>query len=331
MKDADDPLLRQWCLLREIPRQPRWIRTATLKERLEDASFSPKPRTIQRDLAKLSKIFQLKNSKFKGWSWEASAPQQAFPALDPQAALVFYFAEQQLKPLLPTSTLAYLSPWFRTASGTLDSQDNGLSAWRKKVRVLPLGPPMQPPAIDGKVQSVVTQALLLNKRLAVTYRPRGKQEDKNYEASPLGLVVRDQVIYLVCTLYEYQDVKQLVLSRMRSAKLLDTPAKGLDGFDLDQYIAQGEFGMPLEPGRTIKLVADFDRPVARFFIERPLDVNQVVEDINEKTVRLTATVLDTQELRRWLLGFGAGVEVIGPETLRYEFVATVSELAKRYG
>lgn len=328
----NDTLLRHWRMLREIPRHPRRISTADLKKRLSEAGFETTLRTIQRDLIKLSEALPLlaDDAKPQGWSWEAHAPQMDLPTLEPQAALVFQMAERYLQPLLPASTLDYLSPWFRTASGVLDNHENGLSAWRKKVRVLAPGQPMQPPVIDSEVQSVVTQALLLNRRIAVAYRPRGAKVDKEYEASPLGLVVRDQVLYLVCTLREYEDVKQLVLSRMHSAQLLDKPARELKDFDLDQYIAQGEFDWPLETGRTIKLVADFDRPVATVFIERPLDANQVIEDIDEKTVRLTATVLDTKEIRRWLLEFGARAEVIAPESLREEMKGIIDRVRQRY-
>jgi predicted DNA-binding transcriptional regulator YafY len=127
---------------------------------------------------------------------------------------------------LPASTLDYLSPCFRTAAGVLDQQGNGLSVWRKKVAVLAPGQPRLPPMIDSEVQSIVAQALLLNRRLALTYRPRTANEDKRYDANPLGMVVRDQVIYLVCTLRDYPEIKQLLLGRMRSAQLLDTPASG---------------------------------------------------------------------------------------------------------
>ena len=327
-----DTLLRHWQMLREIPRHPRRISTADLKERLATAGYETTLRTIQRDLIKLSGALPLlaDNSSPQGWSWEAHAPQMDFPTLEPQAALVFHLAERYLLSLLPASTLDYLSPWFRTATGVLDNQGNGLSAWRNKVRVLAPGQPLLPPVIDGEVQSVVTQALFTNRRLDVSYRPRGSTEDKHYEANPLGLVVRDQVIYLVCTLRDYDDVKQLVLSRMHSAKLLETPAREINGFDLDQYITQGEFDWPLETGRKLKLVADFDRPVARLFIERPLEENQIIEDINEKTVRLTATVLDTKELRRWLLEFGARTEVLEPESLRSEIRNIADEMTLRY-
>jgi predicted DNA-binding transcriptional regulator YafY len=319
-------------MLREVPRHPRRISTAELKRRLAAAGYETTLRTIQRDLLKLSSVLPLlaDDAKPQGWSWEANAPQLDLPMLEPQAALVFHLAERYLQPMLPASTLDYLSPWFRTAAGVLDNQGNGLSAWRKKVRVLAPGQPRLPPMIDGEVQSIVTQALLLNRRLALTYRPRTANEDKHYEANPLGMVVRDQVIYLVCTLRDYPDIKQLVLGRMRAAQLLDTPARGLEGFDLDQYIAQGAFGMPLEAGKMIQLVAEFDRPVATAFIERPLDANQVVEDVDEKTVRLTATVLDTKELRRWLLEFGERAVVVGPEALRAEMIAIIDGMVLEY-
>lgn len=328
----NDTLLRHWCMLREVPRYPRRISTAELKERLLAAGFETALRTIQRDLIKLSCSLPLlgDDSKPQGWSWQADAPQLDLPTLEPQAALVFYLAERYLQPLLPASTLDYLSPWFRAAQGVLDNQGKDLSAWRTKVRVLAPGQPLQSPIIDREVQATITQALLQNKRVSVTYRPRDAVEDKKYEVSPLGLVVRDQVIYLVCTLREYSDIKQLVLGRMLSAELLDKPASRVEGFDLDQYISQGAFGFPIEPGRTITLVADFDRAVANGFLERPLESNQVTKHISEKTIRLIATVPDTTELRRWLLGFGAYAVVLEPATLKTELRNLITEMHLNY-
>jgi predicted DNA-binding transcriptional regulator YafY len=68
--------------------------------------------------------------------------------------------------------------------------------------------------------------------------------------------------------------------------------------------------------------------VATAFIERPLDAHQVVEDGDENTVWLTATVLDTKELRRWLLEFGA--EVVGPEALRAEMIDVIDRMILEY-
>lgn len=328
----NDTLLRHWHMLREIPRFPRRITTATLRERLRNAGYDATLRTIQRDLIKLSGPLPLlaDNAKPQGWSWEANAQQMDLPTLEPQAALVFHLAEKYLRSMLPASTLDYLAPWFRTAGGVLDNQGNGLSEWRKKIRVLAPGQPLQPPVLDAGVQELVTQALLQNTCISIMYRPRGGKAGKEYVVNPLGLVVRDQTIYLVCTLWDYPDIKQLVLNRMHSATLLDKPAKQLKGFDLDEYIATGEFGWPTESGKTIQLVAEFSREAAVSIIERPMEKNQKVEDVDEKTVRLTATVPDTRELRSWLLGFGIQVEVIAPEGLRGEIRDAVLDLTRRY-
>lgn len=328
----NDTLLRHWCMLRELPRYPSRISTVELKERLLAAGFEATLRTIQRDLIKLSCSLPLlgDDSKPQGWSWQADAPQLDLPTLEPQAALVFYLAERYLQPLLPASTLKYLSPWFRTASGVLDNQGDGLSTWRKKVRVLASGQPMQSPVIDSKTQAVVTQALLLNRRIDLSYRPREAGEDRNYDASPLGLVVRDQMIYLVCTLRDYSDIKQIALNRIKSATLLDAPSRVLPGFDLDEYIARGEFGYPIESGRSLVLVVDFDNRAATSFIERPIDANQTIESIDENTIRLKAKVMDTQELRRWLLGFGTLATVVEPQSLRLEMKEMIISMWRRY-
>lgn len=328
----NDTLFRHWRMLRVIPRYPKRISTTEILERLLTAGFDATLRTVQRDLIKLSAALPLMadDAKPQGWSWQANAEQFQMPSIEPPAALVFHLAEKHLQVMLPSATLDYLAPWFHAAAGVLDHHGNGLSAWRNKVRVIPSNQPMLPPAINHEVQAMVTQALLQDRRIELTYRPRDAQDDRQYEANLLGLVVRDQMIYLVCTLRDYKDVKQLAMNRIRAARLLETPVRRLPGFDLDQYIAQGEFGFLVESCGEIELVAEFDRKAATPFIERPLVPDQVLESVNENTIRLTANVMDTQELRRWLLGFGAMARVIAPPTLRDELSELVRQMMHRY-
>ncbi len=329
---STDTLLRQWCMLRQLPRQPRKIGTAEIRKRMREAGYDVTTRTIQRDLVKLSTVLPLHadESRPKGWAWIADAPQLDMPALEPQAALTFHMVERHLMSLLPASTLNYLTPWFHAATGVLDSQPGALGAWRNKVRILAPGMPMLPPEVDGEIQRVVTQALLSGQRIEVTYRSREARGGKTYEASPLGIVLRDQVLYLICTLREYDDIKQLVLGRIQSARLLDKPARVLPGFDIDAYIEQGEFGFPVQGGKRIALVVDIDREAARSVLERPLDRSQRIEDIDEKIVRLSASIANTAELRRWLLGFGPRAVLQGPASLREEMRAEIAAMHRGY-
>jgi len=51
---------------------------------------------------------------------------------------------------------------------------------------------------------------------------------------------------------------------------------------------------------------------------------------SDGSLRLTATVLNSQALKWWLLGFGDQVEVLGPEPLRAWFAEVANNLAARY-
>ncbi len=62
-------------------------------------------------------------------------------------------------------------------------------------------------------------------QLEVTYRAitTGK-EAKTYPVHPLGLVIMEQVVYLVCTVKDYQDPLFLAMHRIDQACMLDLPA-----------------------------------------------------------------------------------------------------------
>ncbi len=106
MERARDTILRQWTLLRLIPREPGAIGTAALRSKLQDAGFAVDVRTIQRDLEKLSLPFPLTcdlQGKAKQWYWSKEGRVLDIPGIDPPTALAFLLAKAYLTPLLPRS------------------------------------------------------------------------------------------------------------------------------------------------------------------------------------------------------------------------------------
>lgn len=110
--------------------------------------------------------------------------------------------------------------------------------------------------------------------------------------NPLGVVFRDGVVYLVCTLFDYDDVLQLALHRMRSAEPLETPARRPDGFDLAHYVDEGGLNFKLSD-TSLALELLLDPETALHLRETPLSQDQVMEDAVDGRARLTATVPDT--------------------------------------
>jgi predicted DNA-binding transcriptional regulator YafY len=328
-----DTLMRQWQMLRLIPRHPIKISTADLIRRLTDEGFETTQRTIQRDLVRLSDIYPLacdERSKPFGWSWMREADVMDIPGMDSHTALAFWLAEQHLTPLLPTATVCQLQPHFKTASHVLDNipTDKGAPAWRNKIRVLHRGPNLRSLVIEADVQNQVYDALLRNRRLTMTYSPRWQDGNKDYEINPLGLVLKDGITYLICSMWDYPDIRLLTLHRILEAQILDKPVSAPDGFNLDDYIASGELDFTV--GEAIKLKALFSRDTAFHLEERPLSDDQSIVEHADDRMLLTATVQDTSELRWWLLGFGDQVEVLEPVELREYFAEIASNMVSSY-
>lgn len=304
-----ETLLRQWAMLRLIPRHPRRIDTGTLQHQLEKLGYNITLRTIQRDLNKISAVLPLVSdqSKPQGWWWEADADLLEIPGLDPQAALVFKMAEQYLAQVMPQSTHAALRPWFKAANGVLQSQSDGTGAWLDKIRIIPRGQALLPPVVDADVQAIVVQSVFDGKRIAITYTPHGAPEPKEYEVNPLALVQRDHLLYIVCTLWDYQNPMLLVMHRIRSVLVLEQPSRWPEDFDLDEYIHEGGLGYRIGP--PIEIEAVIATSVASILMETPLATDQRLDPLPDATYRLRATVADTKELRNWLRGFGQMVRV----------------------
>jgi predicted DNA-binding transcriptional regulator YafY len=177
---------------------------------------------------------------------------------------------------------------------------------------------------------VVYEALLTGKRFTADYRSRTNDTDeiKSYEVNPLGLVARGNLLYLVCTLWNYQDIRQLALHRVTNATHTDVAVTKPDGFDLDRYIEQGEFQYPVGP--MIEFKAKFGRAAAVHLYETPLSEDQSIEEIEGGYVIITATVRDTAQLDWWLAGFGSMVEVQEPPELRRRMIEAIASLNAVY-
>ena len=332
-KSAADTLLRQWHMLRAIPRYPRKVDVSQIKRTLDAAGFVVSMRTIQRDLIELSELFPLYSDDRErpyGWSWQRNAPTFDIPNLSNQEALAFAMIEGYLQPLLPHALLDQLNPHFTAARKRLasDLPKRGPMSWLGKIAVVQPNQTLIPPKIDAATQAVVTDALLAERRVRIKYLRKGARNSVDHVLSPLGLIQRGAISYVVGPVGEYAEARTFALHRVQHAKMLDETLNRPKAFSLDSFIAAGK--MDFGAGARIRLEAHFDRAAAEHLYETPLSEDQRLTEIDARRVHLRATVPDTMQLRWWLLGFGDNVEVISPAALRQEFHATARALAGMY-
>jgi len=334
MSRSDETLYRQWVMLARIPRYPRKVTVAELESILIGEGYTVDTRTIQRDLNKLSISFPLSNEtegRKNYWFWIESAAIQDLPGMEPVTALAFEMAESYLKPLLPKATLDLIQPYFQRASEVLGKQSGSLlRSWPSKIEVIERGPVLRTPIIKPEVQDTIYQALLNERAIKASYQPRESETIKDYLMHPLGIVSRMGVLYLVCSLWNYKDIKQFALHRFISAESSSEPYRNNPDFNLHAYTEeQHQFSYPTTK-EPIHLKVLFEKNIVKHLAETPLSEDQRLTLKEDDRVLLEATIVETLELTWWLQGFGDNVEVLEPVKMREKFKSVAQTLAGIY-
>jgi predicted DNA-binding transcriptional regulator YafY len=327
-------LLRQWHMLRMVPRAPAKITARELRDRLQRAEFDVHERSVQRDLNELAQVFPLcvdTRDKPFGWSWQRDAASFDLPGLSTPEALTLALVEQHLRHVLPPATLDDLQPHFQSAARALSAPQGPAPSrsWLDKIRTVQPMQPLLAPDMDPVCQRTVYEALMQERQLALRYRKQDAAEPSTYPVvHPLAIVQRGPLMYLVCLFADYADVRTIALHRVVAAEMLYEPARKSPTFDIDDYIAQGQMGVVT--GAPIELDAVFSAVAGKHLYETPLSAQQTLTALPDGRLRLVASVPSTKTLLWWLLGFGDGVEVRGPAELRAQMRATIDNMAQAY-
>ena len=326
--------LRHIAMLSLVPGKPGKVTARELHERLKAQGHDIHVRSIERDLQKLSATFPLISDEARpaGWSWEMKGARLTLPCMNLTEALTYELLARYLSAVLPRSMRRHLEPDFLQARRTLDMfQALPVGRWSKRIAVLQSGHQLVPPEVAPEVSDIAYEALLEGKRFEASYRSQSAERPKVYVFNPLGLVYRQGVLYLVATLWDYNDVRQFALHRMSAPSRLDASATPIKGFDFDRYVRdEKSFEYPV--GKEIKLELSVAPWLARHLEESRLAANQRVEPIQgSDRFRVIATVAETEQLFWWLCSFGANLEVKQPAALRRKMKQHTEDLARTYG
>lgn len=297
-------------LLKRIPRTGR-TSTVDLQAKLAAAGLKRDLRTIQRQLDILSERFGIERDtrdKPFGYRWKPNAGGFTIPALSRHESLLLMLAEQQLKTLLPIRVMKSMDGVF--AQARRDLSPNGSARlereWLSKVRVVSATQPLLPPKIQPGVFEAVSDALFENKWLEVEYRnASGKVSPA--DVMPLGLSQQGPRTYLVCRYKGFDNERSLALNRIQSAKMSTLAFTRPTDFDLKKYDDDGRFGFG--DGKRVRITFKIEKNAGLHLLESQLSADQSVRELGDYYV-ISATVVDSALLDRWLSSFGKQVSAI---------------------
>ena len=293
-------------LLRRIPRG-RKVTAKELRDSLAAEGFERDERSIQRLLKSLSVEFGIDRDERSipyGYEWKGQSAGFMLPALSKQESLMLMLAEQQLRPLLPPSVMQSMNGFFEQARANLAPHQNATleKQWLQKVRVVSETQPLLPPQIAEGVLEQTSQALYNNQWLELDYT-NAKEERKQHRVMPLGLAQQGPRIYLVCRFDGYDNERSMALHRIHSAKASTLTFERPD-FDLARYDADGRFA--IANGERMRLSFIIDKAPGKHLLESRLSEDQTHTETDDGYL-ITATVVQTLLLDRWLLSFGAQI------------------------
>jgi len=229
---------------------------------------------------------------------------------------------------MPKSCLRTIHPYMQKARNLLyEYGEKGVGDWANRVARISRNQHLIPPQIPAAVFDAVYQAVLDERQLQVDYRRLGGDAEERL-IHPQGLVFVDGVIYLVGVVWDYDDLRQFALHRIVKAEALQEPARKVKGFNLNAYIASGNFDFPVGQGK-VRLKLFIDEWLAYYLEQCRLSEDQKITPFENGFI-LEATVLDTAQLQWWLLGLGDQVEVLEPSNVRDSIKQTIGDMYEQY-
>jgi predicted DNA-binding transcriptional regulator YafY len=243
--------------------------------------------------------------------------------------LTFALVEAQLRKALPPGTAGHLEPWFEEAKVVIEKNSSSVFNWNNKIRFISKSMTHLQYEVDEEIRGVVYDCLLKGCQLNVTYRAiSNNAEPKKYPVHPLGLVVTDDGIYLLCTIKERAEITTLHLRRILDAESTNKPINIPVDFDIDK-VASTSFHIKLSD-RPIKLKMRISKPEAKRLEEVPINQTQKITPIDEQWSTVVVTTDDSVHLRRWIRSLGSELIVLEPLVLKKEIAQELCSLNDLY-
>jgi len=208
-------------------------------------------------------------------------------------------------------------------------------AWLGKAAIIDSGYPLVPPEHDETLMQTLADALYRGQKLALRYQNGALStgEPAHYQVSPLALVERGSVLYLVSgrlsrrsgrfTRYLHR------IDRIVDAAVTSDPADIDPSFDLERFLRHEHtlLFFPEAPQRiTLKVrEREFQSRLRHY----RLSTDQVIKE-TAGGFELTATVRPSLTLRQFLLGLAPDVILVKPAKLRRDLQKILGSAASAY-
>ena len=149
------------------------------------------------------------------------------------------------------------------------------------------------------------------------------------EAAPYGFVVSSGRIYCVAYDHARHDKRVFAIDNVSDVHVTAQTFTKPHDFNVDVFASDSISGV-MHGAQATPVRVRFASRVAKAAIAARVIAERQIERLDDGSVEIEYRVSDADELARWVLGWGAQAEVIGPPDVRDRVAALTRQIAEKY-
>lgn len=178
-----------------------------------------------------------------------------------------------------------------------------------------------------EILDTLVQAMLERRTCLVEYEAFEHGKRKSYEIDPLHFFEHRDGLYVFARITKYGDIRILAVERMHSLEETTRSFDPPEDFD-PKVLLEGAFNLTL--GDPLEATVRVSAEQAKYVLERRYFRDRQVDHHEDGSITLRISTSGRGDVIRWVLGMGAGAEILDPEDLRDEVKVIISEMSRKY-
>jgi predicted DNA-binding transcriptional regulator YafY len=320
-----DQLARQWRILQSLMASHRGKSAADLAKELESHW-----RTVYRDLEALQLAgFPIFTERVEGknlWSVLDSARHNIPIPLKLTELMALYLSRHMMSVLKHTDYYPSMASFFQKIKSTLPPET--IQYLENIEEILEVGAkPYKRYDQLGEVIERVKEAASHRKIIEIEYFTMSRKKKTRRKVAPYKIWLFDGAFYLVGNCGLREDIRIFSLDRIKELTLTDETFELPQDFNVEDFM-RTSFGV--FHGQPQKVRIWFAADVAGYISEKIWHATQKIVPQNDGAIVFEAEVAGTEEIKFWVMTWGAKARVLSPASLRADIISEAQQMLQDY-
>ena len=320
-----EQLGRQWVILQILITSTSGKSASELAQRVNCHS-----RTIYRDLEALQiagfPIYTEKKDGKSLWCILETAKKKVPIPLTLSELMALYFGRNMLNVLKNTIFHDSLKSLFNKIKTTLPNEYiTFLEQFEQNIKA-----GQQPYKLyTGFKETLnkVNKAVMTRRYVDISYFTMSRKKKTKRRVAPYNIWFFDGTFYMVGFCLKRKEIRTFAFDRIKSIDLTDVLFKRPENFSVEEYM-RTSFGV--FHGESAKVKIWFAPEAAGYIKEKVWHESQIISDQKDGSIIFEAEVAGIDEIKIWILEWGAKAKVIEPDSLKMEIKSEIDSLQALY-